>query len=407
MAKRLQLTIPEPCHENWDAMTPVEKGRFCNACQKQVTDFTHMSDRQLAEFFKKPSTGSGCGRFLSSQLERDIEIPRKRIPWLKYFFTVALPAFLLSLKPGSVKAQGQVWVQEKSGSIEKTDSKPSPVMQPVNSDTTKLLIHGVVIDQEGAPLAGVSIRIKGTRTGVASEINGRFKITARIGDKLVVSGVTLEETEAAITSKDDITIVVKAFARGEIVVTTLGGFGYSVQARPERRIVGFVTDNEGKPLQGVWVMGKKKKMIATTDDKGKFSVQTFKKDVLSFSIPGFNNQELKLSSIDTVHVKLAKAIDPENKTAGQNLFELKLYPNPVRAGAPVTFDFNVSPVKGTYQWILQNTSGQVVHQAPLRLSGYEEKVSLNMPNVQPGNYFLVLLDPVSSIRYSQPIVVVR
>jgi hypothetical protein len=54
MAKKLQLTIPKPCHENWEQMTPVEQGRFCASCQKQVIDFTNMNDRQLATFFKKP-----------------------------------------------------------------------------------------------------------------------------------------------------------------------------------------------------------------------------------------------------------------------------------------------------------------------------------------------------------------
>ena len=53
MSKKIQLTIDEPCHENWDGMTPVEKGKFCGACQKQVVDFSNMSDRQVAEFFKK------------------------------------------------------------------------------------------------------------------------------------------------------------------------------------------------------------------------------------------------------------------------------------------------------------------------------------------------------------------
>ena len=54
MGKHIQLNIPKPCHENWDQMTPVDKGRFCGFCQKQVVDFTAMNDEQLALFFKKP-----------------------------------------------------------------------------------------------------------------------------------------------------------------------------------------------------------------------------------------------------------------------------------------------------------------------------------------------------------------
>jgi len=51
MLKNIQLSIPKPCHENWDAMSPVEKGRFCGSCQKQVVDFSNMNDWQIAEFF--------------------------------------------------------------------------------------------------------------------------------------------------------------------------------------------------------------------------------------------------------------------------------------------------------------------------------------------------------------------
>ena len=69
MRKQIQLNIPNPCHENWDQMTPVDKGRFCGSCQKQVVDFTTMSDEQLILFFKKQilsssKDGSVCGRFM-------------------------------------------------------------------------------------------------------------------------------------------------------------------------------------------------------------------------------------------------------------------------------------------------------------------------------------------------------
>jgi len=83
MRKKLQLSIPTPCHEKWDNMTPVQQGKFCGSCQKSVVDFSNMSDRQVAEFFKKPSAGSVCGRFMQDQLDRSIEIPKKRIPWVK------------------------------------------------------------------------------------------------------------------------------------------------------------------------------------------------------------------------------------------------------------------------------------------------------------------------------------
>jgi hypothetical protein len=120
--KNFSLTIPEPCHENWDKMNPVEKGRFCNACQKTVIDFSSMSDRQLAEFFKKPPEAV-CGKFDQFQLERNIGIPRKRIPWIRYFFQIALPAFLFSMKS---QAQGMVRVK----TIDTTyQGLPSPTSQ--------------------------------------------------------------------------------------------------------------------------------------------------------------------------------------------------------------------------------------------------------------------------------------
>jgi hypothetical protein len=114
MAKKLQLQIPIQCHENWENMTQVDKGRFCTSCEKKVIDFSNMSDREIALFFKKPSTGSVCGRFMQAQLERDIEIPKKRIPWLKYFFQFVLPTFLVSC---GARTQGKIKVVDESNPV--------------------------------------------------------------------------------------------------------------------------------------------------------------------------------------------------------------------------------------------------------------------------------------------------
>ncbi|MCE3074758.1 hypothetical protein [Chryseobacterium gwangjuense] len=68
----MKITIPTPCHENWEAMTPEEKGRFCSVCSKTVRDFTVSSDEEIMEVFSN-STEEICGNFFASQLNRNLQ----------------------------------------------------------------------------------------------------------------------------------------------------------------------------------------------------------------------------------------------------------------------------------------------------------------------------------------------
>lgn len=66
----MKITIPKPCHENWDAMTHEEKGRFCAVCSKTVFDFTQCSDEEIITSFSN-SKEEICGNFNESQLNRN------------------------------------------------------------------------------------------------------------------------------------------------------------------------------------------------------------------------------------------------------------------------------------------------------------------------------------------------
>jgi|CXWL01.1.fsa_nt_gi TonB-linked SusC/RagA family outer membrane protein len=85
-------------------------------------------------------------------------------------------------------------------------------------------ITGVVTDEKGDALPGASVSIKGTRTGVSADNNGQFRILAKTGEILVVSGAGLESTEATVGAGSTITISVKriVIAGTEVVVTALG-----------------------------------------------------------------------------------------------------------------------------------------------------------------------------------------
>lgn len=64
----MKISINEPCHENWEAMTPNQQGAFCGSCQKDVVDFSKMSIQGIKNFFSKPQ-GKVCGRFEETQLQ--------------------------------------------------------------------------------------------------------------------------------------------------------------------------------------------------------------------------------------------------------------------------------------------------------------------------------------------------
>ena len=66
----MKISINNPCHENWDAMTPNEKGAFCSVCRKTVIDFSVKTVEEIKNFFVElPQTEKVCGRFDKVQLD--------------------------------------------------------------------------------------------------------------------------------------------------------------------------------------------------------------------------------------------------------------------------------------------------------------------------------------------------
>ncbi|MCL9804329.1 carboxypeptidase-like regulatory domain-containing protein [Flavobacterium amniphilum] len=172
--KKLQLYIPEPCHENWQQMTPAEKGRFCGACQKNVHDFTKSTDREIINAYEKDK--NLCGRFLNTQLDRDLIIPKERKSvWLASVFFGFI--FLISSK---TIAQGKPRIE--STKI-KNDNTRSTVTKSENR-TLKKLVTGTVNDNIG-PLPGAVISVKGTNLKTETSFDGKYSIMVKEGDALI------------------------------------------------------------------------------------------------------------------------------------------------------------------------------------------------------------------------------
>lgn len=224
MAKKFQLDISSACHERWSSMTPSEQGRFCASCQKTVVDFSRMSDAQLAQFFRKPPENV-CGRFFADQLGRPIETPRKRIPWIKYFFQITLPALLFSFKPSAQKMPAPISTEVAPWQVEKKDTEKVQAQQT--------FITGTLHTEDGSPMVNGTVMVKGGRTGTTSNRYGQFRLEVQfISDSLtlVCSAVGYKEKEITVTrGKGDV--------KGEISSIDLGTIAFE---ETEIMILGFV-----------------------------------------------------------------------------------------------------------------------------------------------------------------------
>ena len=98
-------------------------------------------------------------------------------------------------------------------------------------------ITGTVTNEKGEPVPNASVIIKGnTKTGVAADNNGQYRILAKTGDILVASSSGMETREATVGSGSTINFTVNTviIAGTEVVVTALGvtrqpkELGYSV-----------------------------------------------------------------------------------------------------------------------------------------------------------------------------------
>lgn len=97
-------------------------------------------------------------------------------------------------------------------------------------------VSGIVSDNAGIPLPGVSVLIKGTKNGTQSDFDGKFSIKAKPSDVLIFSYVGMKTQEmAANPSSLKIKLLSDATQLADVVVTTALGI------KREKKSLGYAT----------------------------------------------------------------------------------------------------------------------------------------------------------------------
>ncbi len=348
MSEKLYLSIADPCHEDWNRMTPVEQGRFCSSCQKNVVDFTMQTDEEIISFFNNYN-GTACGRFTDEQLDRPIQqIELKPASsFLKYAAGLLLPAFLFA-----TKAKAQVKEQAPNQIC-----MPSPVIDDelviiagavgISRQQKTLFVNGSVIDEvTKEPLAGVSIMIKGTNQGVVTDAKGNYSIfipSRKSVFQYSSIGYEMKEIKANVLNRtNDVVVKMKA--------ATMGMLGEVV------------------------VVGYESRRMSTIS--GAMSVIRYER------IPVWN--------------KIKETLLPA---------KVNVYPNPVAASGTINVSFpNVKP--GLYQLRLLSATGQLFYSFHKQISGKGETEQIHLSeNMTSGMYVLQVLDEQKKLIQSTKVTI--
>jgi len=317
MKKSIKLHIAEPCHENWDKMSTVEKGRHCNVCSKNVIDFTDKSDEEIYRHVTQHS--NICGRFQKTQLNREIKLERATGFNLKpYAASLLLPLSLMSnmnTKAANTLSKTETTLKSNVTSLGIGRFSEST---KVRSQITTI---GTIVDTQGNPLKNVRITSNETEATTWTGKDGSYKIVTLNNETLSfykkgyikkVEMLSHKSATVNLTLLTEIqTITPKHQVLGRIAVRP----EISNNALEQKQISfeGTVSDENG-PLPGVTVIIKGTAKGTLTDFDGNYKIEALPKQILQFSAVGFLKKEITLSTISN---KIDLKMDPDYSIMGE------------------------------------------------------------------------------------------
>lgn len=226
MSQIKSVNIPKPCHETWQAMTPVSDGRYCQSCCKTVMDFTQMSNNEIISYLS--SNTNICGRFNNGQMSNindhlqldDAPIMPNLKGWsllLALLVPVVFNRVLAQSKPVTVQAS-----TNKSNHC--NDTTIGKIVSPKYQT-----IKGAIVDDKNLPLAGAVVTVPQLNLSSVADVNGRFKLsvpmTATVFDVRFI-GYDTQKVAIKTNGEQNYTIQLKPsqVLLGELVVITRPSF---------------------------------------------------------------------------------------------------------------------------------------------------------------------------------------
>ncbi len=178
MSRPITISIPKPCHENWQDMTATERGAFCKSCQKEVIDFTKKTEDETHRILS--AGGATCGRFRTDQLERPIHQTTYIRSWWHWKAIAASVLSFVGYKEGMANPGARADIADIATAKRDTthvtkDSIPG-VIRPIAKPKT---LSGKVVSNRGNKLGDATVELIDSnnviRQTTTADWKGNFK----------------------------------------------------------------------------------------------------------------------------------------------------------------------------------------------------------------------------------------
>jgi TonB-linked SusC/RagA family outer membrane protein len=117
------------------------------------------------------------------------------------------------------------------------------VLFPKVDVAPEITVKGRITDENGSPLAGASIRVKGSNTGVSANSNGEFSITVPDNAVLIFSYVGYDEKQISVSGQSTINVTLNTSVKVQDQVVVIG---YGTAAK--RDLTGSIVKISGKEV---------------------------------------------------------------------------------------------------------------------------------------------------------------
>jgi hypothetical protein len=141
MKSKYKISIPEPCSEDWNKMTPDKNVKFCSVCVKSVVDFTNKSKKEIEEYLIQNREIKICGRFKKSQIDSlTIHIPSNIVYSQTHYHKMFLMALFVAM--GTILFS----CTDKNGNKQKIDK--IEVTNEQKSNTNEMMVGDVKLKHD-------------------------------------------------------------------------------------------------------------------------------------------------------------------------------------------------------------------------------------------------------------------